>query len=96
MPAKSEEQRRFMGAELARKRAGKKTRTGMSEKQLSDYAGSLPPKGKRPHGSGEFSEAEIKQGFRRGIKVNCHEEAIKDETTEQTPRQWLKSTENSY
>ena len=39
MPAKSEKQRKFMGAELGRKRAGKKTRTGMSDKQLSDYAG---------------------------------------------------------
>ena len=39
MPAKSKAQQRFMGAELTRKRAGKKTRTGMSEKQLKDYAG---------------------------------------------------------
>jgi len=39
MPAVSKAQQGFMGAELARKRAGKKTRTGMSEKQLSDYAG---------------------------------------------------------
>lgn len=38
MPAKSEKQRRFMGAELARKRAGKKTRTGMTEKQLREFA----------------------------------------------------------
>lgn len=38
MPAVSEKQRRFMGAELARKRAGKKTRTGMSKKQLEDFA----------------------------------------------------------
>jgi hypothetical protein len=38
MPAKSEKQRKFMGAELARKRAGKKTKTGMSEKQLEEYA----------------------------------------------------------
>jgi hypothetical protein len=38
MPAKSEKQRKFMGAELARKRAGKKTRTGMSEKQLEENA----------------------------------------------------------
>lgn len=38
MPAKSEKQRKFMGAELARKRAGKKTKTGMSEKQLKEYA----------------------------------------------------------
>ena len=38
MPARTEKQRKFMGAELARKRAGKKTRTGMSEKQLRKYA----------------------------------------------------------
>ena len=28
----------MMGAELARKRAGKKTKTDMSESQLEDYA----------------------------------------------------------
>jgi hypothetical protein len=38
MPAKSEKQRKFMGAELARKRAGKKTKTGMSEKKLAEMA----------------------------------------------------------
>ncbi len=38
MPAKTEKQRRFMGAELARKRAGKKTKTGMSEQKLEKYA----------------------------------------------------------
>ncbi len=38
MPAKTERQRRFMGAELARLRAGKKTRTGMTEKQLRKFA----------------------------------------------------------
>lgn len=38
MPSETEKQRRFMGAELARKRKGKKTKTGMSEKQLSDFA----------------------------------------------------------
>ena len=38
MPAVSEKQRRFMGAELARKRAGKKTKTGMSESKLSEFA----------------------------------------------------------
>ena len=37
-PAKSERQRKMMGAELARKRAGKRTKTGMSEKQLEDFA----------------------------------------------------------
>ena len=38
MPAKSEKQRRFMGAELGRKRSGKKTRTKMTAKQLRDFA----------------------------------------------------------
>ena len=38
MPARSEKQRRFMGAELERKREGKKTQTSMSEKQLEDFA----------------------------------------------------------
>ena len=38
MPAKSEKQRKLMGADLARKRAGQKTRTGMTEKQLREYA----------------------------------------------------------
>ncbi len=43
MPAKSEKQRRFMGAELERKREGKRTRTGMSEKELEKMAS-------EPHG----------------------------------------------
>ena len=38
MPAKTERQRAFMGAELGRLRAGKKTQTGMRESQLSDFA----------------------------------------------------------
>jgi hypothetical protein len=38
MPAKTEKQRRFMAAELQRKREGKKTRTDMSEKELEKYA----------------------------------------------------------
>jgi hypothetical protein len=38
VPAKTEKQRRFMGAELARKKAGEKTRTGMSEKELKKFA----------------------------------------------------------
>ena len=37
-PAVSKKQQRFMGAELARKRAGKKTRTKMSAKQLEEFA----------------------------------------------------------
>ena len=38
MPPKTEKQRKFMGAKLGRKRAGKKTRTGMSEKKLEKMA----------------------------------------------------------
>jgi hypothetical protein len=45
MPAKSDKQQKFMGAELARKREGKSTQTGMSEKQLRDFAkGPIKPK----------------------------------------------------
>jgi len=39
VPARSEKQRKFFGAELGRKRAGKQTRTRMSEKSLEDFAG---------------------------------------------------------
>lgn len=38
MPSVTQKQRRFMGADLARKRAGKKTRTGMTEKELAEFA----------------------------------------------------------
>ena len=38
MPAKTEKQRKFMAAELSRKRSGKKTKTDMSEKQLEEMA----------------------------------------------------------
>jgi hypothetical protein len=38
MPAKTEKQRKFMGAELQRKREGKKTQTGMSESELEKMA----------------------------------------------------------
>jgi len=37
-PAVSEKQRRMMGADLARARAGKKTRTGMSIEELRHFA----------------------------------------------------------
>jgi len=38
MPAKTRRQQKFFGADLARKRAGKKTRTGMSERKLKEHA----------------------------------------------------------
>jgi len=51
MPAKSKKQQRFMGAELERKRAGLKTKTGMSEKQVKEFASTkrkgLPAKVKK-------------------------------------------------
>lgn len=37
MPPKTERQERFLGADLSRARAGKKTRTGMTEAQLAEY-----------------------------------------------------------
>lgn len=69
MPAKSEAQRRFMGAELGRKRRGQKTRTGMSEEQLEEFATKpkkrLPKKKKR--GSGELSPLgqRVLQGYEK-------------------------------
>jgi hypothetical protein len=46
MPARTEKQRRFMGAELERKREGKKTQTGMSERELEKMATKPGPKKK--------------------------------------------------
>jgi len=43
MPAKTRRQQRLMGADLARARAGKKTRTGMSVGKLRKWASK--PKG---------------------------------------------------
>ena len=43
-PAVSRSQQRLMGADLARARAGKPTRTGMTQKQLAEFA-STPTKG---------------------------------------------------
>jgi len=51
MPAPSQAQQAFMGAELARKRAGKSTKTRMSLRQLKEYAATkrkgLPKKVKK-------------------------------------------------
>jgi hypothetical protein len=44
MPSVSKKQQQMMGADLARARAGKSTRTGMSISQLEDFA-STPRKG---------------------------------------------------
>lgn len=50
MPAVSERQRKMMGADLARKRAGKETKTGMSEDQLREFAKKPKHKGPKYHG----------------------------------------------
>ena len=51
MPAKSKAQQKLMGADLARAKAGKKTRTGMSASKLEEYAATkrkgLPPRKKK-------------------------------------------------
>lgn len=52
MPAVSKKQQRFMGAELSRKRRGEKTQTGMSEKQLEDFARN-PKHKKKKHSVGD-------------------------------------------
>lgn len=49
MPSYTEKQRRFMGAELARKRKGQSTETGMSESQLRDFARKPLRRRKRKH-----------------------------------------------
>lgn len=59
MPAKSVAQQQFMGAELARKRRGESTETGMSEKQLQDFAGTKHkglPEHKKHHGMNYMRE----------------------------------------
>jgi hypothetical protein len=52
IPARSKAQRRMMGADLARAKAGKPTRTGMSLKQLKDFASTsergLPARKRKP------------------------------------------------
>jgi hypothetical protein len=63
MPPVSERQRRFMGAELARKRAGKRTETGMSEEQLREYA-RKPETRRATRGSPPAAAHELQQGYR--------------------------------
>jgi len=44
MPSTTPKMRRFMGADYARAKAGKKTKTGMSKSQLRDFASSVDKK----------------------------------------------------
>jgi len=47
MPALSAKQRAWAFAELARRQAGKKTRSGMTESQLEDFTHMAPKKRKK-------------------------------------------------
>ena len=71
-PITSEAQRGLMGAELARKRAGKKGRMpGITEKELASHlkeskGKNLPAMVKKStKGSPEFTDAEVCQGYRK-------------------------------
>ncbi len=67
MPAVSQDQQQFFGAELRRRRAGKKTRSGAKTEDIEDFASTkhagLPVK-KRPTGSGPFTDKELARGYR--------------------------------
>lgn len=64
MPAYSEKQRRFMGAELGRKRAGKPTMTGMHEGELEEFASKPVRKKKRRGGfKGKHAAAALAGGY---------------------------------
>lgn len=41
-PAKTEKQRKFFGAELSKKRKGKKTKTGLSLKKIKEFTKKRP------------------------------------------------------
>jgi hypothetical protein len=49
MPSTSEKQRRFMGMELGKKRAGKHTDVKMSEQQLREFAKKPVKKKRKKH-----------------------------------------------
>lgn len=61
MPSVSQKQQAFMGAELARKRAGKKTRTGMTEQQLKEYAST--PRAGLPRRASRRVIAKVRGGY---------------------------------
>ena len=73
MPATSDRQRRFLGAELARTRAGKRTRTGMSESQLKEFATMKHGK----HGKKMPSHGSMTKGNYGDIGVRRQEESVK-------------------
>ena len=73
VPAVSDKQRRFMGTELARKRAGQRTKTGMSESQLEDFATMKHGK----HMKTMKSHGSMTKGAYGDIGVRRQEESVK-------------------
>lgn len=82
MPAVSKRQQKFMCMEYGRKKAGKKTRTEMSKRQLRDFCMKRVARKKNPHLSGSldfvgiYNKTTVQKAKRilkisgvRGIKV---------------------------
>ena len=67
MPAKSKKQQAFMGAELAKKRAGQPTQTDMGAPQLEEFAATktkgLPEKVGKPKPKGRQGKPGQKAKF---------------------------------
>ena len=61
MPSVSEKQRRMMGADLARARAGEQTRTGMNQTQLAEFA-SKPTRRQRRKANRQAAKVQHYQG----------------------------------
>ncbi len=59
MPAKTEKQRKFMGAELSRKRKGMKTKTGMSMMELEEMASKSKKMMKKHNPSAPFGSGGV-------------------------------------
>ena len=64
-----------MAADLARKRAGKKTRTGMTERQLEEFA--MKPKSKMPPGAGLSPRGDV--GEKRAMEATRAIRAFKND-----------------
>ena len=65
MPATSERQRKFFGAELGRLRAGKSTVTGLGEGKLKDFATKVKPNAPNPAMKPAIKPPGGSMGFKR-------------------------------
>lgn len=86
-------QQRLFGADLARARAGKKTRTGMSEDKLAKYAAMPPkPKSKMPKGAslspkGDLGYARCEEA-KKAVPVKGQGSAPKSPFSSEIPKWW--------